>query len=366
MNLLNTLSAEIEINKGKNDLVFATNGKKYFDLISGVGCCISGHSNPIISSAVYAQSKKIVSPSNYFASEKKTELAQVLSGISGLENVFLSNSGTEANECAIKLARKATGKKKIISMVNSFHGRTMGSLSATWKEKYKTPFCPLVPGFEFAEFGSISSLESKIDSDTAAVILEPIQGEAGVITPYKGYLKEVKEVCEKKNCLLIVDEVQTGNGRTGKYFAYEHEKIVPDIVTTAKGLANGFPIGATLSSESISFDKGDHNSTFGGNSVCCAAALANIEIIKKQMPFAQEKADLLTKHFTKEEKKGKGLMIGLNVIDSGKFYSQAEKEGLLVNAPNPTTIRLLPPLTIPNSNCKLIAKKLLLAKEASQ
>jgi len=365
MKLLNTLSPSIEINKGKNDVVFTSDGKKYFDLVSGVGCCISGHSNPIIASAVYKQSKELVSISNYFSSEKKTELAQVLSDISGLENIFLSNSGTEANECAIKLARKATGKKKIISMVNSFHGRTMGSLSATWKEKYKTPFAPLVPGFEFAEFDNIESLNSKIDLDTAAVILEPIQGEAGVITPKEGYLKEVKELCKKKNCLLIVDEVQSGNGRTGKYFAYEHEKIVPDIVTTAKGLANGFPIGATLSNENIYFEKGDHNSTFGGNSVCCAAALANIEIIKKQMPYAQEKAELLTMHFSKEEKKGKGLMIGLNVLDSAKFYSEAEKEGLLVNAPNSTTIRLLPPLTIPNSHCKLIAKKLLLAKEDS-
>jgi predicted acetylornithine/succinylornithine family transaminase len=354
---MNTFNPKISLVKGKGSFVFDSSNKKYIDLIGGIGCCSTGHANPKIAKAVKNQSMKIINPSNLFGSEEKSKLAEKLSSLSFLENVFLSNSGTEAVETAIKLAKKFTKKKEIISMKNAFHGRTMGSLSATWKEKYKHPFEPLLNGFSFAEYSDVLSIENLITKDTAAVIIEPIQGEGGVIVPYNGYLKEVKELCVKNDILLILDEVQTGNGRTGKYFCFEHEKIVPDILVTAKGLANGFPIGATMSGVDIKFEKGDHNSTFGGNSVSAVAALKNIELIEEVLPFVKQKGDLFKKKILSKTR-GVGLMIGVKVDDSNTVLDNCAKNGVLLSAPNESTLRLLPSLNIKNKEINLACKKI--------
>jgi predicted acetylornithine/succinylornithine family transaminase len=345
---MNIYGAQISIDKGKGIHVWDSNGNKYLDFVCGLGSCIVGHANEQVSKAILAQSKKIVNPSNYYNSEAKQNLCDKLEKITGLPNIFLSNSGTEANEAAIKLAKAVSGKKNFISTINAFHGRTLGSLSATWKENYKKDYLPLVEGFDFVEFGNANAIKEKITEETAAVILEPIQGEAGIILPKEDYLKEVKEICESNNVLLLLDEVQTGCGRTGKFFCYEHSKIIPDIVTTSKGLANGLPIGVTIASEGLAFKKGQHGTTFGGNSVSCAAAIKTIELIEKEIPFVEEKAQFLLKKILSTGKVenvwGRGLMIGIKpeIKDFGK---KCFEKALIVNQINDEVTRLLPPIT---------------------
>ena len=347
--LMNIYGSKITLNKGFGEVVYDDCGNKYIDLVCGLGSCIVGHANKKVSKAIYEQSKKIVNPSNFYNSQAKQLLSDELEKITKLPNVFLSNSGTEANEAAIKLAKAVTGKNEIISTKNAFHGRTLGSLSATWKDDYKKDFKPLIEGFDFVDFNRVDAIKEKISKKTAGIILEPIQGEAGVIVPNKDYLKEVKEVCVKNDILLILDEVQTGCGRTGKFFCYEHSKIIPDIVTTSKGLANGLPIGATIAQEDLLFKKGQHGTTFGGNSVSCAAALKTIEIIQKEMPFVEEKVKYFEKKLNLanviQNFWGKGFIIGIKpkVTD---FGLKCFKNGLIVNQINEEVIRLLPPITI--------------------
>src|SRR3989338_1354678 len=266
---------DVVIDHGKGCYVYDKEGKEYLDFLGGLATCAVGHGNPAVSKAISEQAKKLINMTNLYYTEPQAVLAEKLSMLSGLQKCFFCNSGTEANEAAIKLAKKITKKKRFIAFEGSFHGRTTASLSATWKVKYKDPFTPLAPDVVFAKYDDIDSLKSVISADFAAVIIEPIQGEAGIIVPEPGYLKRVEELCHANGVLLIIDEVQAGTGRTGKFFAYLHEQVKPDIVTTAKGLANGIPIGVCISD--YDFDRGEHASTFGGNNLSCAAANAVID-----------------------------------------------------------------------------------------
>lgn len=342
------------IAKGKGCYVYDLKGKKYLDLVGGVATCPLGHGNEKLANIVKSQILKVINASNLYYSQEQVLLAEKLVKLSGLGKCFFSNSGTESVEAAIKLARKYTGKTEIISAKNSFHGRTYGSMSATGKEKIKKGFEPLVPGFTHVDYGDAKSIESAITQKTAAVILEPIQGEAGVIMPPKGYLKNVRNVCDKHGILLILDEVQTGVGRTGKFFAYEHENIKPDIVTLAKGLANGIPIGVTIASSKVAsgFKPGDHGSTFGGNSLACKAALFTIDsIIKnKLMKNAEKQGIYLMEKLSKidgvKNVRGKGLIAGMDVNNAKDAVKKCISKGLVINSTSEGTLRLLPPLTI--------------------
>jgi len=351
--LMNTYKKKICLEYGIGCHVFGKQGKKYLDLTGGIATCSIGHSNPKLVKAIANQAGKMINSTNLFYSKPQIELAKKLSKLSGLNKCFFCNSGTEAIEAAIKLAKNYSGKSKIIAMKNGFHGRTLGSLSATWNPKFKEKFKPLVPGFEHVEFGSIEALESKIDKSTAAVILEPIQGEAGVILPKKGYLKQVEKLCKKHNALMIVDEIQTGCGRTGKFFCFQHENVSPDIVTIAKGIANGLPLGAVISKKGIDFEPGDHGSTFGGNSLCCTASLKTIELIEKVLPQVEEKGKYFFSKLESidsnkvKEVRGKGLMLALKLNEGAeKVSDECAKNGLLVNCIHGNILRFLPTLTI--------------------
>jgi len=344
----------LAVDHSKGCYVYDPNGKKYLDFLGGIACAPLGHGNEYVAKAIAMQAKKLVQISNLYYSEQQVVLAEKLVKLSGLGKCFFCNSGTEANEAAIKLAKKVTGKKKFIAFEHAFHGRTTGSLAATWKEKYKTPFEPLTPEVTFVKYNDINALEKAITNDIAAVIIEPIQGEAGIVVPDSGYLKKVEQLCNKNNVLLIVDEVQSGNGRTGKFFAYLHEGIKPDIVTTAKGLANGVPIGVCIAKEGIDFDKGNHASTFGGNSLSCAAANATIDYMLKEK--LMENATTVGNYFMKKlhelknikKVKGKGLMIGveLNEDKAKDIVDKCIEKGLLLNNATENVLRFLPPLII--------------------
>jgi acetylornithine/N-succinyldiaminopimelate aminotransferase len=347
---------DIIVDHGKGCYVYSKEGKEYLDFLGGIACCSVGHSNKKVTDAISDQAGKLLNVTNYYYTEPQVELDKKLSELSGLKKCFFANSGTEANEAAIKLAKKITGKKKFIAFNHCFHGRTTGSLSATWKEKYKKPFAPLVPEVKFVPYDDIDALEKEINSDIAGVIIEPIQGEAGIIVPSDCYLKKVKELCSKNKVLMIVDEVQSGNGRTGKYFAYQHSGIKPDIVTTAKGLANGVPIGVCISD--YDFDKGDHASTFGGNNLACAAANATVDfIIDNNLMenavdvgeyFMSELNKLKSKHPVIKEVRGKGLMIAveLNKDEGKKIVDNCLDDGMLINNAAENILRFLPPLTV--------------------
>jgi len=356
--LMHTYSrSDLVIEYGNGCYIFDKNGKKYIDLVGGLATCILGHGNKEFTEAVKSQIEKITNPTNLYYSEEQVLLAERLAKISGLGKCFFSNSGTESIEAAIKLARKHTKKTQIISTKNSFHGRTFGSLAATGKNKIKSQFRPMLQGFSHVEYNNAPAIEKAITPKTAAVILEPIQGEAGVIIPHKDYLKWLREICDKHEILMVLDEVQTGCGRTGKFFAFQHSKIKPDIVTLAKGLANGIPIGATIASDDVakSFEKGEHGSTFGGNPVSCKAANFTIDFILKNnlMANASAQGKYLIRKLNNikpdsiKEIRGKGLMIGMEMKSnpSTAIKSCIEK-GLLANLTADKVIRFLPPLII--------------------
>lgn len=345
---------DLVVEKGRGCYVYDKEGKRYLDFLGAIATCSVGHGNIKVANAIYRQAKKIITITNLYYSEPQVLLAKKLSELSGLKKCFFCNSGSEANEAAIKLAKKITGKKKFIAFENSFHGRTTGSLAATWKAKYREPFAPLSPAVEFVKYGDASALRKAITKETAAVILEPIQGEAGIIMPGKGFLKEVRKICDENKILMIVDEVQTGTARTGKFFAYQNEGIKPDIVTVAKGLASGVPIGACISD--FDFALGDHGSTFGGNNVSCAAALATIDCIEEKNLL--KNADAVGNYFMAKlnalkagkkiikEVRGKGLIIGVELKENKAkdIVKKCLENGLLCNAATDSVLRFLPPL----------------------
>src|SRR3990170_4692583 len=276
----------VVIVKGSGDLLWDKDGKEYIDCTGSYGSCIVGYCHPKVVEAIKNQSEKLTSCHGFMYNDSRSKLLQRIAKIApeGLDRVFLSNSGAEAVECALKLARKYTGKKEIIAMMGAYHGKTLGALSITWDKKYREPFMPLVPQVKHVPFGNIEKLQEVISNDTAAVITEPIQGEGGVRFPPNGFLEQLRELCNEKETLLIIDEIQTGFGRTGKLFAFQHFGIVPDITCLAKGVAGGIPIGLTLSKNGImsSLKVGEHSTTYGGNPLACAAAAATIDILEQE------------------------------------------------------------------------------------
>jgi acetylornithine/N-succinyldiaminopimelate aminotransferase len=347
----------IEIVSGRGCLLYDTDGKEYLDLVAGLAVASVGHAHPRLAEAIAEQSARLVHVSNLYATGPQQELAARLAGLTGGMQSFFCNSGAEAVEAAIKLARKhAEGRHGIIATEGGFHGRTMGALSATGQPGKKTAFEPLVPGFTHVPYDDVEALAAAIDDNTAAVLIEPIQGEAGVVVPAPGYLAEVREVCDRAGILLILDEVQTGIGRTGSWFAYEHSGVTPDIMCLAKGLAAGLPIGACLATPAVaaSFVPGDHATTFGGGPVQCAAAIAVLDVIDDEGLLANAAS---VGEFIKErvgglpgvsEVRGRGLLIGIRLTDdkAHEVAALALERGVLVNDPTPDIVRICPPLVI--------------------
>jgi len=354
------------LTKGKGIKVIDNNGKEYLDFLGGIAVDILGHCHPKVTSAVRNQVNKLVHVSNLYYTIPQIKLAKLICRLSGLDKCFFSNSGAEANEAAIKLTRKyakeklGAGKYEIITMKGSFHGRTMATLSASGQEKIQKGFEPLLDGFKYAEFGDIDSLKSLISDKTCAVFLEPIQGEGGVKVPPAGYLKEVREICDEKNLVLILDEIQTGMGRTGSFFAYQNSGIKPDIVTLAKGVGGGLPLGLMVANDKVAsgFSTGSHGSTFGGGPVVCVAGLAVIEtIIKDKLTanavdtgayFIEKLKELVVKYNSiVKEARGTGLMLGLELKVPGKeFVAKMAEKGFLINCTADKVLRFLPPLIV--------------------
>lgn len=361
---------DVVFEKGLGARVYDINGKEYLDFVAGVAVNCLGHCHPSIIKALDEQSKKLIHISNLYWTPTQTELAKKLANLSDHDTVFFCNSGTEANETAIKIARKygklkgIAKKHQIITMKNSFHGRTMGSLTITGQPKYQKDFMPLIEGVSSAEFNDIDNLKEIISEKTCAVIIEPIQGEGGIINADKEFLLEAKKLCEENDALLIFDEVQCGIGRTGDLFAYQSFGVVPDIVCLAKGLGGGFPIGAVLANEKASvFKPGDHGCTFGGNPLGCAVALAVLEelvenkivnkVKDKEKIFKEELKKLMDKYNFIKKIDGKGLMLGIHLdIEAKKVVSKAFDKGLLIIGAGSKAVRLVPPLNITTDEIK--------------
>ncbi len=338
--------------RGEGCWLYDIKGNKYLDLVAGIATVAIGHSHPHFISKVKEQLQKLVHVSNLFYTTPQIELAEKLQKITGLDKFFFCNSGAEAVEASLKIARKVTGRKKFVAFSGSFHGRTMGALSVTWKEKFRKPFEPLIQPVEFAKFNDIHDLEKKVDDDTACVIVEPVQGEAGVYPANKEFMKAIFEERDEHGFIVIFDEVQTGFGRTGRWFAKEHFGVQPDVMTMAKAMGSGFPIGGVGVREEIAekLEATEHASTFGGNPLACTASLATIEIIEKERLV--ENSERMGEYFRKRleeiglRPRGFGLMIGAKVNNAFDLVPKALEKGLVVNATSEDTLRFVPPLII--------------------
>lgn len=346
--------------RGEGSYLWDSEGNKYLDFVSGIAVNSLGHCPQVVKDAIKEQGDKLIHCSNLYWIEPQIKLAKVLVENSSCDKAFFCNSGTEANEAAIKLARKwGQGRFEIITMEQSFHGRTLGSLTATGQDKYQKAFKPLPEGFKYVPFDDLQGLEAAITENTCAVMLEPIQGEGGVNVPSLEYLQGVEQICRKNNLLLIVDEVQTGMGRTGKAFGYQNFGISPDIVTLAKALGGGVPIGAMLAKEEVAqaFVPGDHAATFGGNPLATAAGLAASSILLDQV-FLDTVVDK-GKYFMEKLQglkevqpaitrvKGLGLMIGCDITgDAQRIVQFCLEKGILINAVGGKVLRFVPPLTV--------------------
>jgi acetylornithine/LysW-gamma-L-lysine aminotransferase len=354
----------LTIVRGKGSLVWDISGKEYIDFMSGIGVALVGHSNDSVVDAIREQAARLITCHGTFYNDARAGFMERLVKVAprGLGKVLLTNSGTESVEAAIKLARRHTSKKKIISMKGAFHGKTYGSLSATWNKKYRDPFGPLLEGFEFAEYGDPQSLSQLVDSDTAAVLAEPIQGETGIIVPPPDYLRQAREICDKSGALLILDEIQTGLGRTGRMWASEHFGVVPDIMTVSKGLGGGLPIGAAVARDEVaaSLKGGEHTSTFAGNPLSCAAASAALDYItRNDLPSqARQKGEIMksglsriaSAHKLAKEVRGLGLMLAVQTrVDIHSQLLSAEQKGVIFAYSGRDTFRFLPPLVIEES-----------------
>jgi len=359
--------------RGEGSFLWDEDGKKYIDFLSGIAVCSLGHCHPRITKAITTQASTLVHVSNLFYTKPQADLAAKLCEKSFADRVFFANSGAEANEAAIKLARRYFQKKgeknriKIITMEQSFHGRTMATLSATGQDKIKDGFYPLLEGFSFVPFNNIDALKEKIDETVCAVMLEPIQGEGGIIPADPEYLKAVRELCDKTGTLLIFDEIQCGMGRCGTLFAHELYSITPDIMTLAKALGNGFPIGAMLATQKAStgFDYGSHATTFGGTPLAAAAALEVVNIISEKafldqvctrgLYFKKQLENLKDKHDQVIDVRGKGLLLGLELSLDGDtnaafFVEKLMGKGFIINGIQDKILRFAPPLIIENSD----------------
>ena len=351
----------LQLVEGSGATVRDGDGNEYLDLTTGIGVAAVGHANRAVAEAVKDQAEKLLTCSPaYFYSDVRADLLEKLAEISPgkLSRSFLCNSGTEAIEASLKFARSHTGREEIIATMRGFHGRTLGSLSATWKRKYTKPFEPLIPGFNHVPYGNLEKLGEEISQDTAAVLIEPIQGEGGIHTPPEGYLAGVREICDEVGTLLIFDEVQTGFGRTGEMFAGQHWNVTPDIMAVAKAMGGGVPIGASIVREDIEFSTGLHGSTFGGNPLSARAALATINYIEENdlVELAQERGEIFKRGLEEiasdneklvREVRGLGLMLALQLRKkSGPYLDKLMKKNILALPAGSSVIRFLPPLEI--------------------
>lgn len=364
----------VAFDNGSGAWLYDTDGNKYFDTFCGIAVCGLGHANPAVTTAIKDQAERLIHCSNLYHNPLQLKLASKLCELSCMDNVFFANSGAEANEAAIKIARRyghnrGVAKPTIIVMENAFHGRTMATLTATGNRKAQAGFEPLLSGFVRAPFNDIEAINNiaKANPNVVAVMLEPIQGEGGLSIADKTYLSQVRATCDQHDWLLILDEVQTGNGRTGHYFACEHYDISPDVLTTAKGLGNGYPIGACLA-RGVAAEvlvPGTHGSTFGGNPLGCAAALATInEITSKNLcDRAQQLGERIVTRLKDEllntdyvtDVRGMGMMIGIEMLDPCvELVPLAKAKGLLLNVTSDNIIRLLPPLNLTDEECEFL------------
>ena len=340
-------SRTMKIVHGAGSRVRDDRGREYIDCVAGIAVCSTGHCHPLVVKAICDQAHELIHCSNLYYVPNQAELAEKLVEISGLSKAFFSNSGAEANDGAIKLARVRTGRKKFVAFTHGFHGRTCGSLAVTHKPAIREPFEPLSVPCTFVDYGDIDALAGAVDKETAGVFVEPIQGEAGVLIPPDEFLRGVRDICDDTGALMIDDEVQTGMGRTGKWFAFQHAGVTPDIVTTAKGLASGFPIGALVAREGIEFKKGEHGSTFAGGPLACAAALATIGVIEEVLPDVARKGERFMKGLARHHPRGRGLIIGMSVGDRcPDVQKTCAENGVLVNCAADGNLRLIPPLVI--------------------
>ena len=351
----------VTIEKGVGAHVWDVDGKEYIDCMGGYGVALVGHQNQRVNNAIKEQVDKIITVHSSLYNKTREEFLKTLIGLTpkGLTQVHLNNSGAEAIEAAMKFARKFTGKKGMVAMKGSYHGKSFGALSLTFNPKYRKAFAPLVEKVSFASYGDIESLRSVIDDDTAFVILEPIQGESGIIVAPDGFLQEVRKLCDEKGILLIFDEIQAGLGRTGRLWACDHWNTVPDILCLAKGIAGGVPMGATVVRPDIldSMGKGEHSSTFGGNPISCAAGTAALKALtedglienseKMGKMFREGLEKLKEKHNIIREIRGKGLMIGIEMkFEVRDILMGLIKEGVLMLYSGRNILRILPPLVI--------------------
>jgi acetylornithine aminotransferase len=353
----------IALVKGKGLVVTDADGKQYLDFLGGIATNILGHAHPAIVKAVTKQVSTLSHVSNFYVHPHAVELAEKLAAMTGDKSakVFFCQSGAEANEAALKLSRR-TGKVRIVAAQGAFHGRTMGALSLTGQPAKREPFLPLIKGVKHVPFGDIEAMRKAVTKKTAMVIIEPIMGEAGVIVPPADYLRELRALCDAKGALLVIDAVQTGMGRTGDWFGYEYSGITPDVITLAKGLGGGLPLGAMIALEKAAdlFQPGDHGSTFGGNPVTTAAGLAAIKFIETQKIL--KKVEKQGVYLMQElalipgvaEVRGAGLLLGIELenLKAADIAKALQNEGVLVNAANPTTIRLAPALTVTDAQLK--------------
>lgn len=368
----------VTFERGEGAWLWDSNGKRYLDALAGIAVCNLGHAHPAIHHAISQQSQKLIHTSNLYGVASQEQLANELCKLSGMENVFFCNSGTEANEAAIKIARKYGHQQGIeypviVTMDKSFHGRTMGALSATGNPKVKQDFTPLLDGFVNVPYNNIKALESAIEDDKniVAILVEPVQGEGGVNIPDNDYLNKIRELCDQHGLLMMLDEIQTGIGRTGRFLAYQHNNILPDVCTLAKALGNGVPIGACMTTGKAAniLTAGNHGSTFGGNPLACSAALAVIDTLNntdlinsveaKGNSICEAIARLTANNPHVTSIRHKGLMIGIELdTPCGELVGKALQKGLLINVTADSTIRLLPPLLINEEQIALLTETL--------
>ncbi len=365
--IMNTYSRQpIVLVKGRGTKVYDSDGREYLDFVAGVATNNLGHCHPRVVVALQKQAQRLMHVSNHYHNEPQINLAKMLAKHSFADKSFFCNSGTEAIEAAIKLARRYSrevlkqDRFEIITMRGSFHGRTMGSLAATAQEKFQKSFEPIVPGFVYVPYNDIGAVERAITTRTCAVLVEPVQGEGGVNVPSDGYMKALRDICNRNNMLLMLDEIQTGMGRTGKLFAYEHSDITPDVTALAKGLGGGIAIGVLLATDKAAqaFTTGSHGSTFGGNPLACAAAIASLETLLEDNIIIQA-VEELSRHFLQglnslrkqygfvKDVRGKGLLLGMELDFEGKdIVTACLKEGFLINCTVGNVLRFMPPLII--------------------
>jgi acetylornithine/LysW-gamma-L-lysine aminotransferase len=360
--MANTYSKRpVVIVKGQGATLWDVNGREYLDCMGAYGVCVVGHCHPRVVEAIQQQAARLLACHSSLYNDARSTFLRKLVDITptALNKVFLANSGTETVEAAIKLARKHTGRSEILAFMGGYHGKTLGSLSATWDKRYRTPFEPLVPGFIHVPYGRPDRVKDAVTEATAAVLVEPIQGEGGIKVPPLDFLSELRVICDATGALLICDEVQTGFGRTGRLFASEHFNVVPDVLCLAKAIGGGVPIGAMVAKEAVmaSLQLGDHSSTFGGNPLTCAAAAAAVDVVvEERLPeraarlgsyFMARLKELQEKYTVVREVRGMGLMIGVEFrFDVYNLILGALKQGVLMLDAGRNVLRFLPPLVI--------------------